>query len=136
TSGTVTGDNFTNFALFSVSGHKYADANGNGTVDSGDVGLSGVTILSDMDYSGTLNSGDISAVTDGTGSYSFTGLGVSALSKHVLAVLPPRYAAPCTYTTLFRSTSGTVTGDNFTNFALFSVSGHKYADANGNGTVD
>src|SRR5438270_6742395 len=89
-----------------------------------------------MDNSGTLNSGDISAVTDGTGSYSFTGLGVSALGKHVLEVVPSGYVETGTSVYTIPATSGTVTGDNFTNFALFWLSGRKYARANCNHTLN
>ena len=56
-------------ACGSISGHKYEDANNNGVIDSGELGLSGWDIL--------LN-GSQTAVTDANGSYSFTGLSAGA----------------------------------------------------------
>ena len=56
-----------------IHGHKYLDTGGDPS-DPGGEGLEGWTVYLDMDESGNLSAGDPSTVTDGDGSYSFTGL--------------------------------------------------------------
>ena len=134
-SGDATNLNFANFDLFTVSGTKYNDANGDGST-VGDVGLGGVTIFIDMDGSGTNNAGDITTTTAANGTFSFTNLGVNALGKTVYEVLPSGYVqtlGAAGYT--LAGTSQDRTGVNFANFDLFTVSGTKYNDANGDGST-
>jgi hypothetical protein len=70
-SGNVSGLDFGNFELQSVSGNIYNDLNGNGSNDPGEPGLSGWT--ADLEDS----SGDLIATTptDSNGNYSFTNVG-------------------------------------------------------------
>src|SRR5206468_3504120 len=86
-----TGFDFANFETYSISGTKYEDVNGNGAVDAGDNGLSGWTIFIDADNDGkiagdTNNNGVLdggetwtekTAITDGSGNWSITGLDAS-----------------------------------------------------------
>src|SRR5207237_9385 len=103
----TTGNDFLNFKLFSVSGHKYTDVNGNDAtagVGLDDTGLGGVTIFLDANSNGTLNwtdnpskpnvggwdpgEGERWTTTANDGSYSFTGLDASYAGDKVLEVLP------------------------------------------------
>src|SRR5439155_989128 len=126
-----------NFKLFSISGHKYTDVNGNDAtagIGADDTGLSGIKI--DLFDSGNLVTPLPAEKTAAVGRRGHT---VRRLlpARHT-AVLQPElpggysqtfgiagYRVPTTtlfpYTTLFRS-----------NFKLFSISGHKYTDVNGN----
>ena len=61
-------------ATGSISGTVYNDANINGTQDTGEAGLSGVTVFIDLNNDGTLDSGDPTTTTDSSGNYSFSGL--------------------------------------------------------------
>src|SRR5205823_1507627 len=130
----VTGKDFANFALFSVSGTKFLDANGDGS-GSGDSGLSGVTIFVDMNGNGSYEIGRASCRDTGNGTDTIGNLTHNALGKHVLEVLPgggDQESGTTVYT--LPATTAAVTGNDFTNFALFSVSGTKFLDANGDGS--
>ncbi len=56
-----------------VTGIVYDDVNGNGIQDAGEPGLAGVTVYVDENYNG-LDSLDITATTDATGTYTITGV--------------------------------------------------------------
>ncbi|MEQ8958979.1 MAG: SdrD B-like domain-containing protein, partial [Coleofasciculus sp. C2-GNP5-27] len=77
TSGTnATGVNFGNFQLGTISGQKFEDIDGDGVKDAGETGLAGWTIFIDANDNGSLDAGETSTVTDGSGNYSFTDLTV------------------------------------------------------------
>ena len=57
-----------------LTGIKFADANGNGIQDAGESGVQGVTIFIDADKDGVLDAGERSTVTDATGHYNFFGV--------------------------------------------------------------
>jgi hypothetical protein len=80
-------DNFGNFKLGTISGIKYNDANGDGRMDNGEVGLSGWTIK--LKGPGA-NGSTVSTVTVADGSYSFTGLkaGTYTLSEVIPVATP------------------------------------------------
>ena len=63
-------NDFGNFKFGTISGMKFDDINGNGRKDSGDVGLSGWTIILKGPHGSTA-----STVTDANGNYSFINLG-------------------------------------------------------------
>jgi hypothetical protein len=74
---------FFNFEKFTIQGHKYLDANDNHQVDSGEIGLSGVTInlydWIDANLDGVVQSSELttplqSTVTDNNGAWSFANL--------------------------------------------------------------
>src|SRR5258706_10485357 len=88
-----------------------------------------------MNGNGSYDSGEPSAITAGNGTYTIGNLTHDALGKHVLEVLPGGgYQETGTTVYTLPATSATVTGDDFTNFKLFSVSGTKFLDANGDGS--
>jgi hypothetical protein len=60
--------------LATISGAVFNDLNANGLKDGGESGQSGWTVYLDADGNGQLGTGEITATTDGNGSYSFNGL--------------------------------------------------------------
>nr|MBA3655564.1 S8 family serine peptidase [Actinomycetota bacterium] len=114
----------------SISGTVYNDTNGNGSFDSGELGISGVTITRNGTSSGT-------STSDASGNYSFVNLTAGTYS--VDYSLPAGYAntgtKPISGITL--ASGQTATGKNF--FATqnnASLAGKVYNDANGNGSFD
>ena len=132
---TVSGLLFGNRPLTAtIGGLKFNDLNGNGVRDTGEPGLSGVTIRV-TDAAGGVRSIN----TDATGNFSFTGL--AAGTYVVSEVVPAGFvqtapAAPGTFTQTV--TAGqTVTNLVFGNRAAVGVvSGTKFNDLNGNGVRD
>ncbi len=145
-------NNFGNYQPATKTGVKYHDLNGNGTRDAGEPGIAGVTIA-------LLGGGSVvqTTVTDANGAYTLSN--ILPGTYLVCEVLPAGYAqsAPNAGTTLGTgesladcpagyaakgyqivvSTSGqSFTGNDFGNYRNGSVSGVKYADANGSGTAD
>ncbi len=57
-----------------VSGTVFADSNGNGTQDSGETGLAGVTVFTDLYNSGTFEGADQEVTSAANGTYEFTDL--------------------------------------------------------------
>ena len=149
--------NFGNFETFTLSGHKYTDVTGNG-ISSDDTGLGGVTIFVDMTGNGlsaddpqtTTSDGSNDANHDGVinaadvGYWELTGLTAADAGKEVKEVTPTGYVqtvgqvGTVTDTNyIVTGTSGTDQGNlDFANFETFTISGTKYEDVNGNGTVD
>jgi SdrD B-like domain/Prealbumin-like fold domain len=130
----VSGLAFGNRALpASIAGTKFNDVNGNGVKDSGETGLSGVTIqLRNADQT-------LAATTDASGNFSFTGLAAGTYTLSELVPVGFVQTAPGGAGTI----SVTVTpGQNATGFlfgnraAVGSIAGTKFNDANGNGTRD
>jgi V8-like Glu-specific endopeptidase len=58
----------------SISGTVYNDADGDGSLDNGETGLSNWIVYLDMDNNGQFNGSDVSTSTDSTGHYSFSSL--------------------------------------------------------------
>ncbi len=150
-SGSLSGQNVTNLdfgniASASVSGQKFYDSNDNGQRDSGEPVLSGFTINIEVtEPDGTVI--DDSTTTDATGSYKF-GPYPDGSSYTVTETLP---ATGWTQTT--GNPSGIIsaslpspldssfsipdsTGNDIGNIAVGSVGGHKFNDANMNGSHD
>jgi parallel beta-helix repeat protein len=75
---------------FTVSGRVFQDSNANIQADAGESGLSGRTVYLDANSNGTLDTGELSTVTDGSGAYAFTGLGPGTF--RVRQVLPDGWA--------------------------------------------
>ena len=158
TSGTDQGNlDFANFETFTLSGHKYTDVTGNG-ITSDDTGLGGVKIFVDLTGNGlsaddpqtTTSDGSTDANHDGVinaadvGYWELTGLTAADAGKEVKEVTPTGYVqtvgqvGTVTDTNyIVTGTSGTDQGNlDFANFETFTISGTKYEDVNGNGTVD
>jgi hypothetical protein len=130
----------------SVSGFVYSDLNNNGVLDPGEGGLLGVTVsLTGVDDHGQAVS--LSAVTDGNGAYSFSGL---RPGTYTITELQP--AGWMSGKDTIGSQGGVVGVNQFSGVALgqgtngvnnnfaellpASVSGFVYADANANNVLD
>ena len=137
-----TGDNFTDTAATVVKTASIA-----GTVSKSvsgvTSGFSGVTMYLDSNDDGTLESGEPTATTTSTGSYSFTSL--AAGTYFLRQVVPTGYtqSPPSSQPVTITLTTGqTVVGQNFTDTANTvtaggsSISGTVYIDSNKNGKLD
>jgi hypothetical protein len=140
-----TGNDFGNFQNATKSGTKFVDTNGNGAKDTGEPGLSGVTIhLFGTDGRG--NAVHVHATTNGSGAYTFS---VAPGSYTVCETVPSGYTqsfptsgADCSahgggLGYAITLTSGQADTDNdFGNFQNATVSGMKFKDADADGVKD
>jgi hypothetical protein len=120
-----------------ITGLVFNDANGNGTQDSGEAGVAGVTIYLDTMPNGMFDSGEQSAVTDATGRFRL--INVAAGTYTVREVVPPGSVptTPMGGVATVTVTNGATTGPIlFGNFPLATVSGVVFSDANANGVRD
>ncbi len=130
-----TGNNF--FAQqrnASISGTVFNDANGNGLLDGGEVGKSGVTVTLS---GGTPPVGTLTTTTNGAGAYSFTGLqaGNYTVDYTVSTGFVNTGTKPITVSGL--AAGGSSTGNNFFEQERdASITGTVVNDANGNGSLD
>src|SRR3954470_13330225 len=69
----ITGKNFADARPVSISGNVFKDTNGDGFKDASETGLSGWKLFIDANNNGTLDAGEVTATTDASGNYSFTG---------------------------------------------------------------
>ena len=109
-------NNFGELPPSSLSGTVYRDVNKNGTFDPGEPGLSGVTIT----LTGTddhANAVHVSAVTNGSGSYTFTNL---RPGNYTITETPPAGFGPDTPAANVGSQGGTFSGAAITVTALTS----------------
>ncbi len=130
----VGGRDFGNTEFIKVSGQKFNDVNGNGQKDAGEPGLAGWTIDLDLNNDGST---DQMAVTDADGNYSFDFVppGTHVVSEEPQAGWTQTFpASPATYTIVAQATD--ISGLDFGNFQLVTLSGQKFEDTNGNGVKD
>jgi subtilisin-like proprotein convertase family protein len=117
-----------------ISGQVSTANIGNG--GPGGAGLAGRTVYLDLNHNGTFDPGEPSTTTDANGNYSFTGL--APMAYWVRQVVPAGWmqttANPGPITGALNGTS--VTGVNFGDFQLATVSGTAFLDTNGNGIQD
>jgi uncharacterized protein (DUF2141 family) len=127
----ITGLDFGNFQLGTVSGTVFQDTNDNGVLDAGEPGLAGWTV--DLEAVG--GSTQLSTVTDASGNYSFSDLPAGTYSIHevVQAGWMQTTANPPDITVTGGSN---FTGIDFGNFQPGTISGMKFEDVNGNGMRD
>jgi protocatechuate 3,4-dioxygenase beta subunit/methionine-rich copper-binding protein CopC len=130
----LSGEDFGNFGLVSVTGTVYEDKNGNGSRDPGEPGLQNWTIE-------LLNtSGNIVATTtsDANGNYEFDNVfpGTFVVAEILQSGwTQTQPVSPGTYTFTTQSATNE-TGLNFGNFTTGAVSGTVFNDVNGNGSQD
>jgi len=124
-----TGVDFGNYRLASIAGRKYEDANGDST-GNGDTGIQNWAIYISGTASDTL-------MTDVAGAFLFSGLrpGTYMISEDQPAGWTVTQPASGVYQVNLQSGQA-VTGYNFGNFELGSISGMKWKDFNGNGVKD
>lgn len=133
-SGTnATNKDFGNFQASSITGTKFNDVNKNGARDLGEPGLSGWRIRLSK------NSVPVdSALTDGSGNYSFVGLvpGAHTVSEASQIGWEQTFPSPSGQYSLALTSGSVITGKDFGNFQPASISGIKFNDINGNGQRD
>ncbi len=123
------GRDFGNFSTHTVIGEKFNDHNGDGILDNGETGLSSWLIFAD----GPTHD---SAFTDAQGRYVLGGLSTGTYTIHEqvktgwMQTMP---ANPDTYQVTFTASESQITGRDFGNFRLASISGVKYEDKNSDG---
>ncbi|WP_210241941.1 hypothetical protein, partial [Bradyrhizobium elkanii] len=118
-------------------GTKYEDLTGNGTsADDTPWSYGPVTIYIDDDNSHGLSAGDRTTTTDANGHWSISGLTLADVGKSIYEVVPggSEQTGTLVQTIDNPGSGGTDTGNDFTNFRNFSISGTKYEDLTGNGT--
>ena len=122
----------------SVTATAYADANGNGAADAGEVVQPGATVYVDLAGSGQYVSTDPSGVTDNAGNVTIAGV---PAGTYAVRVVPPTgfvqtEPAAGGGRTVAVTAGGTVSAGAFGSEPLGSVAGAIYVDANGNGAQD
>lgn len=121
----ITGKDFGNFALGKISGYKWNDLNGNGAWDQGEPTISG--------WGMTLSNGQQqwNALTDQSGYYEFNSLtaGTYSVTEETRAGWIAKTSSTIGNIAVISGTNSQ--NHNFGNFALGSVSGHKFNDLNG-----
>jgi hypothetical protein len=121
----------------SISGYKFNDVNANGTWNSGESPIAGVTIYIDANGNNKLDSGELATVTDGNGFYKFNNLPVG--NYKVRESVPSGWvqsAGPGGIDILGITAGQNKTGVNFGDYKGGTVSGYKFNDKNGDGVWD
>lgn len=152
TTANSTDNNFAEVVGGTLSGFVYNDANDDGTKQGGETGIAGVTVQL---FSGTTTTGVPlqTAVTDGAGAYSFTGLvggtysivevgqpsatsdgKTTAGTAGGTATLPG--SMPSAITGIVLGSNVTSTANNFGEVTSASISGRIFKDINDNGAFD
>ena len=124
----VSGDDFGNFKLVTISGISFEDHNGSGVLEPGDEGLSGWVIRLD---------GQVKATTDANGNYSIAGVGPG---NHVIQEVTQTgftetLGRPFGFF-LTTSSGVDISSKNFGNFTNVTFSGTAFDDHNGNTVRD
>jgi hypothetical protein len=120
-----TGLNFANFDKFNISGTKYADLDGDGVIDTGDLGLGGVTIFIDVNKDGDYDAGiDLATVTANDGTWAFNNLGTGYAGLKVYEVVPDGF------TQTLGMTGYTITGTSGADQSGLNFANHMMSGAN------
>lgn len=134
----VGGDSFDRIFNISIgiSGTKWNDRNGNGTLDTGEPTLQGWTIFLDQDNNGLLDPGELSTVTGASGNYSFPDLPDGTYVVREVTQPGWRQTFPASgFHSVIITGSQSATGRNFGNDPN-SIAGTKWNDRNGDGVRD
>ncbi|MEZ2330092.1 collagen binding domain-containing protein, partial [Mesorhizobium sp. RCC_202] len=130
-------NDFGNFQLSSISGHKYADADGKLATTGDESPVSGwtITLFNDANHDNIATPGEQVAqtTTDVNGFYQFTGLLPGDYLIQEESKSGWTNISPVTINQNSLASGQNLTNQDFVNFKLFSISGHKYTDITGNG---
>ena len=128
----VSGVNFGDFQTVTLSGVVYDDLNGNGTLDSGEPGLSGWTV----DLLNSANQLVGTTTTSSSGDYAFSGVGPGTYTvEEVLQTGYIQTSLPAVYS-VTTSSGQNVANLDFGDLLVESVSGEVYNDTNGDGSLE
>jgi hypothetical protein len=126
----VTGVDFGNFKLATISGTAFVDTNGNGVRDPGEPARPGVLVQLDRGLDGTV---DATTTTDANGMFQFTNLGAG--TYQVQAVPPAGFVATTGAAPPIVPQSGQNIGNvNVGLFQRVAISGLVFENHNGDGT--
>ncbi len=141
-SGDVSSPGAVHIASAGISGTVFQDDNGDGTEETGEIGLGGVQVYADLGNVGHFVNTDPTATTDGNGVYTFQGL---ASGNYIIRQMLPsgfKQTYPATglglHVTLNvqRYNPPQNFGDQSTQGAQSYINGTVFNDANGDGTQD
>jgi uncharacterized protein (DUF2141 family) len=130
---TSSGNNFFDWQRGTITGYVYNDLNGNGSFDTGEPGINGVTV--------TLSNG-ATTTTNASGFYSFTNLAAGTYSvtetdrNGYVSTGDTQGANDNVVSGIVAVVGLTSSGNNFFDWQPATISGHLYYDVNGNGTQD
>lgn len=118
----------------SINGSVFNDLNNDGSM-SGEIGHGSVTVYMDLNTNATLDGGDVSTTTDGSGSYSFSN--VADGTYDVIVVVPGGYGATTSNPrATIVSGSANVLNVNFGISNVGAISGYVFTDVDGDGNQD
>ena len=121
----------------SISGEVYSDANSNGKLDSGELGIPNVEMYIDLNKDGKIDGGDPTTITSSTGTYSFSGLTAGTYRVREVLLSGDSFTNPkAGYFDVVVGNAAVVTGQNFGNTGAVTLSGNVFNDVNGNGVQD
>ncbi|OAI47174.1 hypothetical protein AYO44_09990 [Planctomycetaceae bacterium SCGC AG-212-F19] len=126
---------FGNRQLGSIAGQVFDDTDGDGVKGFGEPGLVGWTVFLDGNGNNTLDPGEQSVQTDGSGNYSFTNVvpGTYTVREVTMAGWNRTTANPPAVAV---GAGDNAAGGAFGNFKRITISGQKFNDLNGNGLKD
>ncbi len=122
-----------------ASGTVFNDANANGIFNTGETGISSVTVYVDLNNNGKLDAGEPFTTTNSSGNYTLTDLPSGAIIIRQIVPSGFRQTEPTNnYGQHVTSSSTPITGANFGDASLGDavISGEVFNDANGNGVLD
>lgn len=126
-----------NVPLPSISGQVFSDINGNGKLDSGETGISGVKVYLDKNDNGKFDSGEKYLLTDSKGNYDFNPL--TAGQYWVREVLPTNYRRTLPSSGVYScivSPGVDGTNKNFGDDNRVNISGTVFGDKDADGKFD
>ncbi|TIO82125.1 MAG: hypothetical protein E5X74_26220, partial [Mesorhizobium sp.] len=130
-------NDFGNFQLGSISGHKFEDADGSLATTGDQTAVSGwtITLYNDANHNNTADAGEQVAqtTTDGSGLYQFTGLLPGDYLIEEESQSGWTNVSPVQIDQDNLTSGQNLTDQDFVNFEKFSISGTKYEDLTGNG---
>jgi protocatechuate 3,4-dioxygenase beta subunit len=131
----------------SIAGRVFNDANGNGTLDSGEAGVANITVYNDADNDYIMDPGELRTTTNSSGDYLFSGL--ASGNYKIRQILQSGWSQTTPSKgyghTIALATDQNVSGRNFgtvqggttpASQTGGSIAGRVFNDANGNGILD
>ena len=126
-----TGNDFGEFRLGTLSGTAFDDANANGSQDTGETPIAGLTVFLDLTGDGVLRAGDPQIITGVDGKFSFTGIGPGTV--RLVEVVPAGYKLTTPVSPIVVTSVTSQTGLAIGDVKLGSISGLLFNDVTGNG---